>query len=41
MEGAVGGVLERCGLEALVAVHSAVTDQLYLRYPGNGLEVRM
>ena len=37
--GEVGGVLERDGLEALVVVHGAVTDQLHLRYAGDRLEV--
>ena len=39
VEGAVRWVLERGGVEALVVVHGAVTDQLHLRYAGDRLEV--
>ena len=38
---AVGGVLERGGLEALMVVHGTVADQLYLRYSRDRLEVRV
>lgn len=41
VEGGVGGVLEHCGLEALVVVHGAVADELHLGHARDGLDVRV
>ena len=41
VECSVGRMFERCALEALVIVHRAVADELYLRHARYRLEVWM
>ena len=41
VEGSVRGMLEHGALEALVVVYGAIADELHLRHPRDGLEVRM
>ena len=41
VESSVGRMFERCALQALVIMHRAIPDELYLRYARDGLEVWM